>query len=70
MDTQFQITRCPMCGCANLRAVYDDSADKKLTKGFFWGGLPGLAISAFRSRKATTTYWVCQKCGHTFVMDD
>ena len=55
MDTQFQITRCPMSGCANLRAVYDDSVYKKHMNGFFWGGLPGLAISTFRSRKATTT---------------
>lgn len=70
MDTQYQITRCPMCGSPNLMGIYDDRANKQLTKGALWFGLVGLIVSAFRTRNATSAYWECQNCGHIFRMDD
>ena len=68
MIEEIQITRCPMCGCARLQAVYDKSSDKRITKGYLFFGWIGLLVSLFRNRNAQSKFWKCEQCGHEFPM--
>lgn len=68
MDTQYQITRCPMCGGVNLQAGYDYAADVAGGREFTSAGIMGALKGLLWGKGDNGKYWVCQKCGHQFPM--
>lgn len=68
MNQEANLVRCPLCGSLNLQAVYDDRANKNLTKSSLRFGMIGLLVSLIKNRNITSTFWECQSCGHKFAM--